>query len=115
LRTEGPQQEQRSLEGTKGMKKGTGEVQFVAAVEFEGSEQGEVFWGAKSQKQKKEEDIIYCERDKGMPKGWLYDWEGVATMERQNPETRFCRTLACSSICVSSLSLIDAQKTPQAN
>jgi hypothetical protein len=37
------------------MKKGTGEDRLVAAVEFEGSEQGEVFWGAKSQKQKKEE------------------------------------------------------------
>jgi len=28
-------------------------------------------------------------RDKGMLKGWLYDWEGMATMGRQNLETRF--------------------------
>jgi hypothetical protein len=45
-----------------------------------------------------------------MPKGWLYDWEGIATMGRQNPEIRFGRKLTCF-ICVSSLSLIDAQKT----
>ena len=31
----------------------------------------------------------YCGRGKGMLKGWLYDWESVATMERQNPETRW--------------------------
>ena len=29
-----------------------------------------------------------------MPKGWLYDWEGMATMGRQNPDTRFGRKLA---------------------
>jgi hypothetical protein len=45
-----------------------------------------------------------------MPKGRLYDWEGIATMERQNPETRWVES-SFFSICVSSLSLIDAQKT----
>jgi hypothetical protein len=37
---------------------------------------------------------------KGMPKGWLYSWEGMATMGKQNPETRLRRKLACSlSVC----------------
>jgi hypothetical protein len=31
-----------------------------------------------------------------MPKGWLYDWEGMATMGRQDLDTRFGRKLACS-------------------
>jgi hypothetical protein len=35
-----------------------------------------------------------------MPKGRLYDWEGIATMERQNPETRWVES-----------SSFDAQKT----
>jgi hypothetical protein len=26
--------------------------------------------------------------DKGKPKGWLYDWEDIAAMGKQNPETR---------------------------
>jgi hypothetical protein len=46
-----------------------------------------------------------------MPKGWLYDWEGMATMGRQNPETRSVESLLVLCLCVSSLSLIDAQKT----
>ena len=47
----------------------------------------------------------YCEGDKGMPKGWLYDWEGIATMGRQNPEARFGRKLACFlSVCVLAMS-----------
>jgi hypothetical protein len=45
-----------------------------------------------------------------MPKGRLYDWEGMAMMERQNPETRWVESLLFS-IHVSLLSLIDAQKT----
>ena len=28
-----------------------------------------------------------------MPKGWLYDWESIASMERQNPETRWPESL----------------------
>ena len=40
-----------------------------------------------------------------MPKGWLYDWEGIATMGRQNPETRFGRKPACClSVCVLAIS-----------
>src|SRR5271163_4167970 len=40
-----------------------------------------------------------------MPNGLLYDWEGMATMGRQNPETRFGRKLACSlSVCVLAIS-----------
>jgi hypothetical protein len=38
----------------------------------------------------------YCEGDKGMPKGWLYVWEGMATMGRQNLETRFGRNFLSS-------------------
>jgi len=43
---------------------------------------------------------MYCEGDKGMPKGRLYDREGMATMGRQNLETRWVEK-----------PLIDAQKT----
>jgi hypothetical protein len=44
-------------------------------------------------------------KDKGMPKGWLYDWEDMAMMGRQNSETRFCRKLACClSECVLAIS-----------
>jgi hypothetical protein len=52
----------------------------------------------------------YCGRDRGMPKGRLFNWEGMATMGRQNPETRWVES-CLFSICVTSLSLIDAQKT----
>ena len=31
-----------------------------------------------------------------MPKGWLYNGEGMAMMGKQNPETRFGRKPACS-------------------
>ena len=44
-----------------------------------------------------------------MPKGRLYNWEGTTAMGRQNLETRVVESLL--SICVSSLSLIDAQRT----
>ena len=44
-------------------------------------------------------------RDKGMPKGWLYDWEGMATMGRRNPETCLGRKLAYRlSVCVLTIS-----------
>jgi hypothetical protein len=46
-----------------------------------------------------------------MPKGRLYDREGMATMGRQYLETRWVEKPACCYLCVSSLSLIDAQKT----
>ncbi len=40
-----------------------------------------------------------------MPKGWLYDWEGMVTVGRQNPETRFGRKLAyCLSVCALAIS-----------
>jgi hypothetical protein len=44
-------------------------------------------------------------RDKGMQKGLVYKWEGMATTGRQNPETRFCRKLpGCLSVCVLAIS-----------
>jgi hypothetical protein len=46
-----------------------------------------------------------------MPKGRLYNWEGTTAMGRQNLETRFVESLLVVCLCVSSLSLIDAQKT----
>ena len=46
-----------------------------------------------------------------MPKGRLYDREGIATMGRQNLETRWVEKLACYYLCVCLLSLIDAQRT----
>jgi hypothetical protein len=52
----------------------------------------------------------YCGRDRGMPKGRLYDWEGIAMMGRQNLEIRWVESLLFS-FCASSLTLIHAQKT----
>ena len=46
-----------------------------------------------------------------MPKGRLYDWEGMAMMGRLSPETRWVKGFLVVYLCVSSLSLIDAQKT----
>src|SRR2546423_10289519 len=31
---------------------------------------------------------VYCGRDKGMPNGWSFNWESMATKERENLETR---------------------------
>jgi hypothetical protein len=45
-----------------------------------------------------------------MPKGRLYDREGMATMGRQNLETRWVEKLACYYLCVCLLSLIDGSK-----
>lgn len=53
--------------------------------------------------------FFYCERDKGTIKGRLYNWEGTTAMGRQNLGTRVVESLL--SICVSSLSLINAQRT----
>jgi hypothetical protein len=42
----------------------------------------------------------YCGRDRGVPKSRLYDWEGMATMGRQNPETRWVESLhSYLSVC----------------
>lgn len=45
-----------------------------------------------------------------MPNGRLYDREGMATMGRRNLETRWVESLLFVYLCVSSISLIDAQK-----
>ena len=40
-----------------------------------------------------------------MPKGWLYDWAGMARRRKQDPETHFCRKLASSLlVCVEAIS-----------
>jgi len=31
---------------------------------------------------------VYCGKDKGMPNGWSFNWESMATEERENLETR---------------------------
>ena len=54
---------------------------------------------------------MYCERDKGVPKGRLYNWEGTTAVGGQNLETRLIESLLVICLAVSSLSLIDAQKT----
>jgi hypothetical protein len=46
-----------------------------------------------------------------MPNDRLYDWEGIATIGRQNPETCWVESFLVVYLFVSSLSLIDAQKT----
>jgi hypothetical protein len=50
-------------------------------------------------------------RDKGMPKGWLYNWEGIATMGNGTQRDVSAEGFLDFCLCVSSLSLIDAQKT----
>jgi|SRR5271156_158205 len=32
---------------------------------------------------------LYCEGDKGMPKGWLYDWEGHSNDGKAEPRDTF--------------------------
>jgi hypothetical protein len=44
-----------------------------------------------------------------MPKGWLYNWVGMAR-RKQNPGTRFVGSFLIVYLCVLKLSLIDAQK-----
>jgi len=47
-----------------------------------------------------------------MPNGRLYDREGMAMIRRQNLETRWVESLlVVLYLCVSLLSLIDAQRT----
>jgi hypothetical protein len=46
-----------------------------------------------------------------MLNGWLYDWEGIATMGKQNLKIRWVESFLVIYLRVSSLSLIDAQKT----
>jgi len=53
-------------------------------------------------------------RDKGLPKGWLHNWVGMARRRKQNPETRFVESLLLVYLCIWKLSLIDAQKTAPA-
>ena len=51
------------------------------------------------------------EGDKGMPKGWLYHLGRHDRNGKAESRDTFGRKLACLSVCLSSLSLIDAQKT----
>jgi hypothetical protein len=46
-----------------------------------------------------------------MPKGWLYNWEGIATMGNGTQRDVSAEGFLDFCLCVSSLSLIDAQKT----
>jgi hypothetical protein len=49
--------------------------------------------------------MVLLWRDKSIPKGWLYDWTGIARRRKQDPETRFCRKLAPSLlVCVEAIS-----------
>jgi hypothetical protein len=38
-------------------------------------------------------------RDKDKPEGWLYDWKSIATMERQNRETRWVESSLVVYLC----------------
>jgi hypothetical protein len=63
---------------------------------FEGGDRGQVHWTC---------GLGSLNRGGDMPKGRLYNWEGVTRMGRQNPETLFCRKLACClSVCVLAVS-----------
>jgi hypothetical protein len=46
-----------------------------------------------------------------MPNGWLYNWEGIATMGGRTQRHVLVESLLIVYLCVSSLSLIDAQRT----
>jgi hypothetical protein len=49
--------------------------------------------------------MVLLWRDKSIPKGWLYDWAGMARRRKQGPETRFCRKLApYLLVCVEAIS-----------
>jgi hypothetical protein len=49
-------------------------------------------------------------RDKGIPNGWSFSWESIATRERESPENRCVESLLVISQCVSLLSLIDVKR-----
>jgi len=53
----------------------------------------------------------YCGRDRGMPNGRLYDWEGIATVEMQDPETRWAGNLLVVYLDVSSPRQADTRRT----
>jgi hypothetical protein len=38
-------------------------------------------------------------RDKGMPKGWLYNWKGIATMESKTQRHVFVKSLLVLYLC----------------
>ena len=48
--------------------------------------------------------IVQCRRDRGMPRGRLYDREGMATVGRQNPETRWVEVCLVLYLCVLAIS-----------
>jgi hypothetical protein len=52
------------------------------------------------------ECLSYCGRDKGMPNGWSFNWESMATRERGKPEDALCRELGCClcTMCVLAIS-----------
>jgi hypothetical protein len=58
--------------------------------------------------------LILLWRDRNMPKGWLYNWVGMARRRKQNPETRFVGSFLIVYQCTLKLSLIDAQKATPA-
>ena len=49
-------------------------------------------------------------RDKDMPNGWCFNWESMATRERENLETYCVGSLLVVYVCLSLLSLIDAKR-----
>ena len=48
----------------------------------------------------------YCGRDKGMPKGWSFSWESMATREKGKPRDALYGKLACClcATCVFAIS-----------
>jgi hypothetical protein len=52
------------------------------------------------------ECLSYCGRGKGMPNGWSFNWESMATRERGKPGDMSYRELACClrAICVLAVS-----------
>jgi hypothetical protein len=46
--------------------------------------------------------LIYCGRDKSMPNGWSFDWESMATRERESLETHCVESMLGFSMCVCS-------------
>ena len=50
------------------------------------------------------------ERDKGMPNGWSFSGESIATREREGLEMRYVGSLLVVYVYVSLLSLIEAKR-----
>jgi hypothetical protein len=54
--------------------------------------------------------MSYCRRDEGVPDGWSFNGESMATREMAGLETRWVESLLVVHLCLSLLCLVDAKR-----